>query len=68
MKCDVPAWSQLIQLADGWPLSCNIELKVKGAADLATSALLRELNRHCEELTGNPLVISTVPETRTNDI
>ena len=36
MKCDVAAWSQLIQLADGWRLSCNIELKVKGAADLAT--------------------------------
>tara|TARA_E500000331_G_scaffold254160_1_gene244651 strand:- start:1909 stop:2067 length:159 start_codon:yes stop_codon:yes gene_type:complete len=34
----------------------------------ATSASLRELNRHCEELTGNPLVISTVPETRANDI
>ena len=36
MKCDVAAWSQLIQLEDGWRLSCNIELKVKGAANLAT--------------------------------
>ncbi|MGB0552136.1 MAG: thermonuclease family protein [Alphaproteobacteria bacterium] len=30
------AWSQLIQLADGWHSSCDIELKVKGAADCAT--------------------------------
>ena len=36
MKCGVVAWSQLIQLADGRHLSCNIELKVKGAADFAT--------------------------------
>jgi len=36
MKCGVVAWSQLIQLADGWHLSCDIELKVKGAADFAT--------------------------------
>ena len=34
----------------------------------ATSVSLRELTRHCEELTGNTLVISTVPETRANDI
>tara|TARA_E500000331_G_scaffold276019_1_gene268525 strand:+ start:565 stop:795 length:231 start_codon:yes stop_codon:yes gene_type:complete len=26
----------LIQLADGWHLSCDIELKVKGATDFAT--------------------------------
>lgn len=36
MKCGVVAWSQLIKLADGWHLSCDIELKVKGAADFAT--------------------------------
>ena len=36
MKCGVVAWSQLIQLADGWHLSCSIELKVEGAADFAT--------------------------------
>jgi len=34
----------------------------------ATSVSLRELTRHCEELTGNTLAISTVPETRANDI
>jgi len=36
MKCGVVAWSQLIKLADGWHLSCDIEVKVKGAADFAT--------------------------------
>lgn len=36
MKCGVVAWSQLIQLADGWHLSCDIELKVEGGADFAT--------------------------------
>lgn len=36
MKCGVVAWSQLIQLADGWHLSCDIEIKVKGGADFAT--------------------------------
>ena len=36
MKCGMVAWSQLIQLADGRHLSCNIELKVKDAADFAT--------------------------------
>ena len=35
-KCGVAAWSQLIQLKDGWHLSCDIELKLKGAADFAT--------------------------------
>ena len=34
----------------------------------ATNASLRELNRHCEELTDNPLIISPVSETRANDI
>jgi len=36
MKCGIVAWSQLIQLADGWHLSCDIELKVKGEADFVT--------------------------------
>ncbi len=36
MKCGVVAWSQLIKLADGWHLSCDIEVTVKGAADFAT--------------------------------
>ena len=36
MKCGIVAWSQLIQLADGWHLSCDIELKIKGSADFAT--------------------------------
>lgn len=36
MKCGVVAWSQLIQLADGWHLSCDIELKAKSGAVYAT--------------------------------
>ena len=39
---------------------------VGGGAE--TSASLRELNWHCEKLTGNPLSVSTVPETRANKI
>ncbi len=36
MKCGVVAWSQLIQLADGWHLSCDIELKAKSGNVYAT--------------------------------
>ena len=36
MKCGVVAWSQLIQLADGWHLSCYIELKAKSGNIYAT--------------------------------
>ena len=36
MQCGIVAWSQLVQLADGWHLSCDIELKVKGEGDYAT--------------------------------
>ncbi len=36
MKCGVVAWSQLIQLADGWYLSCGIELKAKSVNIYAT--------------------------------
>lgn len=36
MKCGVVAWSHLIQLADGWHLSCDIELKSKSGGDFAT--------------------------------
>ena len=36
MKCGVVAWSQLIQLADGWHLSCDIELKAKNGNIYAT--------------------------------
>ena len=36
MKCGVVAWSQLIQLADGWHLSCDIELKARSGNFCAT--------------------------------
>ena len=36
MKCGVVAWSQLIQLADGWHLFYNIELKAKNGNIYAT--------------------------------
>ena len=36
MKCGVVAWSQLIQLVDGWHLSCDIELKAKSGNIYAT--------------------------------
>ena len=36
IKCGVIAWSQLIQLADGWHLSCDIELKEKSGNIYAT--------------------------------
>ena len=36
MKCGVVAWSELIQLADGWHLSCDIELKSKSGSRYAT--------------------------------
>jgi endonuclease YncB( thermonuclease family) len=36
MKCGIVAWSQLIQLADGWHVSCDIELKSKQGSDFAT--------------------------------
>ena len=36
MKCGVVAWSELIRLADGWHVSCDIELKAKDGTDYAT--------------------------------
>jgi len=36
MKCGIVAWSELIQLADGWHVSCDIELKSKDGAEYAT--------------------------------
>ncbi|MEC7537992.1 MAG: thermonuclease family protein, partial [Pseudomonadota bacterium] len=36
MKCGVVAWSELIRLADGWHVSCDIELKKKNGPDFAS--------------------------------
>ena len=36
MKCGVVAWSELIRLADGWHVSCDIELKKINGPDFAT--------------------------------
>ena len=36
MKCGVVAWSELIRLAGGWHVSCDIELKAKDGTDYAT--------------------------------
>jgi len=36
MKCGIVAWSELIRLADGWHVSCDIELKAKNGPDFAT--------------------------------
>ena len=36
MKCGVVAWAELIMLADGWHLSCDIELTAKDGASYAT--------------------------------
>ena len=36
MKCGIVAWAELINLADGWHLSCDIELKGKDSTSFAT--------------------------------
>lgn len=36
MKCGVVAWAELIMLADGWHLSCDVELTGKDGASYAT--------------------------------
>ena len=36
MKCGIVAWSELIRLADGRHVSCDIELKKKNQPDFAS--------------------------------
>ena len=36
IKCGIVAWSELIRFADGWHVSCDIELKAKDGPDYAT--------------------------------
>ena len=36
MKCGVVAWGELVRMADGWHVSCDIEVKVKNGSDYAT--------------------------------
>lgn len=36
MKCGVVAWAELVRMADGWHVSCDIEVTVKNGPDYAT--------------------------------
>ena len=66
MKCGIAAWAQLIQLTNGWHLSCNVELPVNDAADFVTcDSDERDINegmvrRGRAKAVGRPTVLSFV--------
>ncbi len=47
MKCGIVAWARLIEMADGWYVSCDIERRVPRGPDYATCYVSeRDLNEN----------------------